>query len=528
MISKKITAITICAFLTTTLFGHIPVKALDKVSKNNIKESNIQGVQVAKTEAKAPNKKLTVMVYSDADNNLEQGLLEDIEEMKVGYVDNSDLNVIALVDRTPDYSDDETVLGENFSDARMYKIENNKVVRIEGGKNFPDITKTSQYEANMGDAQTLKKFIDSCKANYPADKYALIMSNHGGGVRKDKSLQEPKNPKAVCWDDTNDEDCLYTGEISDVLTNDESVNVLAYDACLMGAAEIAYQYRPGNGGFQANVMVASAPIVWGEGFKYDNIFKRLKAGGGKTSETDLTLKGKEQNFDPSTVTDLQLGALMVEEQRDAAESAKENNQVLSCFDLSKIEILKNSVDKMAISLWEENKKADIERLRGTEKKTTLLHYFDENDKREWLSYPYFDLYDLCRTISTDSAFSTPIKKLATTVMQNVDDVVVYSYGGKKFKGFTEGKTGLSVFLPDGNKMYRDVTANTSYSEWKGQRWYNSIDTTILQPDYLYGKLNWCKDGQTPKINDIGNWFELLDCWFDSSNGANGGDNGYQW
>ena len=77
-------------------------------------------------------------------------------------------------------------------------------------------------------------------------------------------------------------------------------------------------------------------------------------------------------------------------------------------------------------------------------------------------------------------------------------------------------------------MYRDVTANTSYSEWKGQRWYNSIDTSILQPDYLYGKLSWCKDGQNAKTNDIGNWFELLDCWFDSSNGANGGDNGYQW
>lgn len=528
MISKKTASLTTCAFLTTTLFGYIPVKALDKVAGNNTKVNNVQEVKVGKATAKYPNKKLTVMVYSDADNNLEQSLLEDIQEMKLGYIDDLDLNVIVLVDRTADYSDDATILGEDFSDARMYKIKNHKVVRIEGGKDFPEITKTSKYEANMGDAQTLKKFIDSCKANYPADKYELIMSNHGGGVRDDKSVQEAKNPKAVCWDDTNDEDCLYTGEISDVLTNEESVNVLAYDACLMGAAEVAYQYRPGNGGFQANVMVASAPVVWGEGFKYDSIFKRLKAGGGSTSQTDLTLKGKEQNFDPSTVTELQLGALMVEEQRDAAESARANDQVLSCFDLSKIEIVKNSVDKMATRLWEENKKADIERLRGTGKNTTLLHYFDENDKREWLSYPYFDLYDLCRKISTDSAFSSPIKKLATTVMRNVDDLVVYSYGGKAFKGFTEGKTGLSIFLPDGNKMYRDITANASYSEWKGQRWYNSIDTTILQPDYLYGKLSWCKDGQNSKTNNIGNWFELLDCWFDSSNGANGGDNGYQW
>lgn len=528
MIIKKIASLTICTFFITTLFGFIQVKASYGVGENIIKENPIQKVQTYKAAAKAPKKKLTVMVYSDADNNLEESLLEDIQEMKVGYIDNPDLNLIVLVDRTPDYSSDATILGEEFSDARMYKIENHKVVRIGGGKEFPEITKTSEYEANMGDAQTLKKFIDSCKSNYPAEKYALIMSNHGGGVRDNKSLQEPKNPKAICWDDTNDQDCLYTAEISDVLTNNESVNVLAYDACLMGAAEVAYQYRPGNGGFQVDVMVASAPLVWGDGFKYDNIFKRLKAGAGSTSETDLTLKGKEQNFDPSTVTDLQLGALMVEEQRDSAEAAKTTDQVLSCFDLAKIEIVKNSVDQMAKSLWKENKKADIERLRGTEKNTTLLHYFDERDKRDWLSYPYFDLYDLCRKISVDSAFSSPIKKLATTVMKNVDSLIVYSYGGKKFKGFIEGKTGLSIFLPDGNKMYKDVTANTSYSQWKGQRWYNSIDTTTFQPDYLYGKLNWCKDGQNPKTNDVGNWFELLDCWFDSSNGNDGGDNGYQW
>lgn len=531
MIRKKVTLLTASAFLAASLFGTMPAKALNSDWGNTAPETLVQAKKSDKVSAKLANstgKKLTVMVYSDADNNLEESLLEDIQEMKNGYVDSPDLNLILLVDRTPDYSDDATVLGEDFSDTRMYKIENHKAVRIDGGKEFPEITKNSNYEANMGDAHTLKKFIDSCKANYPADKYALIMSNHGGGARTDKLLQEPKNPKAVCWDDTNDGDCLYTAEISDVLTKDESVNVLAYDACLMGTAEVAYQYRPGNGGFQANVMVASAPVVWGNGYKYDNIFKRLKAGGGNNGETDLTLGGKEQNFDPSTVTDLQLGGLMVEEQRDSVEAAKVNNQVLSCFDLTKIEAVKNSVDKMAISLWKENKKADIERLRGTGKNTTLLHYFNENDQREWLSYPYFDLYDLCSKISTDSAFSANIKKLAADVMKNVDDLVVYSYGGKKFKGFTEGKTGLSIFLPDGNKIYKDVTANTSYSEWKGQRWYNSIDTTKLQSDYLYGKLSWCKDGETPKINDVGNWFELLDCWFDSTNDATGGCNGYQW
>ncbi|SFD42716.1 clostripain [Clostridium uliginosum] len=520
MISKKVTLFTSSIFLATSLFSFTPIKSFNNTWTNV--------ANAATSTAETSDKKLTVMVYSDADNNLENSLLEDIQEMKNGYVDNPNLNLIVLVDRNTGYSDDSSVFGEDFSDTRMYKIEKNKAVRIDGSDEFPEITKTSDYEANMGDGHTLKKFINSCKSQYPADKYALIISNHGGGAREDKSLEEPKDPKAVCWDETDDNDCLYTAEISDTLTKDQSVDLLAYDACLMGTAEVAYQYRPGNGGFSANVMVASPPVVWGAGYDYEKIFSRLKSGGGNNGKIDSTLGGKEKYFDPSTVTALELGAIMVEAQRDSVNSANIKNQVLSCYDLKKIEAVKNSVDKLSVSLWNENKKADIEYLRGSDKNVRLINYFNQNSKTEWLIYPYFDLYDLCKSINASNNFSDNIKGLAKNVMKNVDDMIVYSYGGSKFKGFTEGKNGLSIFLPDGNKLYKDQYSNTSFPCWKGQRWYNSIDTTTLQPDYLYGKLSWCKDGQSSEINNVGNWFELLDCWFDKTNTKTGGLNGYQW
>src|SRR3712207_8746180 len=44
---------------------------------------------------------------------------------------------------------------------------------------FPEIKVNGTYEANMGDPETLKKFIEFGKNNYKADKYVLIMSNHG-------------------------------------------------------------------------------------------------------------------------------------------------------------------------------------------------------------------------------------------------------------------------------------------------------------------------------------------------------------
>ncbi|NFO89117.1 clostripain [Clostridium botulinum] len=530
MINKKITLITSFLFLATFLFNSVPAKASDKVKEaitiKNTTEAAVQYEDKVKNENE--DKKLTVMVYSDADNNLEGSLLEDIEEMKEGYVDNPNLNLIVLVDRNEGYSNDSSVLGENFSDTRMYKIERNKAIRIDGGDEFPEITKTSDYEANMGDGHTLKKFIDSCKDQYPADKYALIISNHGGGAREDKKEEEVKNPKAVCWDETDDNDCLYTAEITDSLTEDESVDLLAYDACLMGTAEVAYQYRPGNGSFSANTMVASAPVVWGNGYDYERIFSRLKSGGGDTGKKDSTLGGKEKYFDPSKVTDLQLGAIMVEAQRDSVEEANVNNQVLSCFDLSKIDSVKESVDNLAAALWKENKKDDVENIRGKGRSVHSMNYFNQNSSSEWMAYPYFDLYDLCKNISKSNKFSDNIKNLAKNVMKNVDNTIVYSYGGSKFKGFSEGKNGLSIFLPDGKKIYNDSFSYMSFPCWQGQSWYNSIDTTTIKDNYLYGKLSWCKDNQTPEINDVGNWFELLDCWFDNSNDETGGLNRYQW
>ena len=525
MFNRKKLNLFIASAVVTSLIGFVPVEAKSLGIKNN-NENKIHN----KNNLDSSNK-LTIMVYMDADNNLEEDLLNDIEEMKRGYVDNPNLNLIVLIDRAKNESNNSNILGENFTDTRMYKIEHNKAIRINGGHEFSEITTKSNYEANMGDAKTLKKFIKSCKVNYTADQYMLIMANHGGGARN-KKLNKKFN-KAICWDDStydeiaDDSDCLYMGEISDVLTKKESVDILAFDACLMGTAEVAYQFRPNNGGFEAKYMVASAPVEWSKGYPYDEILNRLKDCNEKSNEEDLTLGAKEQYFNPSKVTEKQLGALIIEEQRDSVKKENAEDQQLSFYDLTKVKDVKNSLDYLAKNLSKENKKDEIEDLRGSNNNVYLMHYFNENDKYDWLDYPYFDLYDLCESINSSNNFSKETKELSKNVMQNLNDMVLYSFGGDKFKGFKEGKNGLSIFFPDGSREINDSFTGQSFTSWQAQRWYNSIDTT--KELYLpYGKLSWCKDGQDPKVNKVGNWFELLDSWFDKANDKNGGCNHYQW
>ncbi|MBN1499288.1 MAG: clostripain [Spirochaetes bacterium] len=490
----------------------------------------------------------TVMYYGDADCNLEAAIMTDIAEMKNGYVDDQGIDIVILIDRHPSsviadgYSADSTTLGSNFTDTRLYRITNGKAVRISGSTQYSQITTTSTHEANMGDALTLKKFIQFCKANYPASNYSLILSNHGGGVKSAKNearieLSKGSNDlvKDICYDETSTNDFLYTSEISNILTSSESVDLFGLDACLMSSVEFAYQYRNdvGNTGFKANIMVASAPTETGNGWEYTAILNRLKSGGGNNGTSDLTLIGSELYYDPATLTAAQFGAIIVEEQRDS--TITNSSQSLTCLDLSKIKAVKVAVDLMSVKLWTESEKSDMETLRGNAPTANLLHYFDENAYdgsaaayTDWLFYPYFDVYNLVVAINSSSNFSVAVKADAVTIRDAVDDLVVYSFANSDFSGFTEGKSGVHIFFPDGDEqMY---LSNTWLNQWYLQDWYNSLNISSAYVDAPLGQLSWCIDGINTSVNTVGNWFELLDCWYDTqlANDADGGFNYYQW
>jgi clostripain len=471
----------------------------------------------------------TVMYYSDADCDLEAALMSDIAEMKAGLREDADINVILLVDRHPSssspYSSDAVTLGTNFSDTRLFRILPGSFMRLNGSTQFPEITTTSTYEANMGDANTLRKFIDFCKANYPATNYALFVSNHGAGSRSNPSDDSRSSIKGVCFDETSSNDCLYTAELTDVLDSTHSVDLFAFDACFMGTAEVAYQYRPGTGDFSADYMVASGPTVWGAGFPYTKILERLRTGGGNNGTVDSTVGGLEAYLDPATMTAAQFGALIVEEQYDdtSANPTYGNGQELGVFDLSAMATLKTLVDEFAVLLWSENEKVDFEAIRGSYSTTYPIDYFAQSNEIEWLAYPYFDLYSLVGLVSTSANFSTAVKAKAEEIKTAVDAVVLYSFGNSDYSGFVPGKHGLSIFFPDGDRSY------SSNPMWGYQWWYSPIDTNAWWTGgHYYGKLAWCADGRNATASAVGNWFELLDSWFDTSNTATGGVNGVQW
>lgn len=233
--------------------------------------------------------KWTFMVFMAGDNNLSDAGQADLAEMRrVGS--SEDVHVVAEFDNAG-------VCGTN----RYY---------IKSGGRGELVTALS--ETDSGDPKTLIDFIVWTAKNYPAERYALILWNHGGGwepseidrvarsIRpKDYSVREAsqrssspmgrllfrtsiertfklRSPRkrAICSDDGSGHS-LDTVELGNVLAQARKVlgrpvDILGLDACLMSNFEVAYQTQS-----YARYLVASEESEPSDGWPYDRVLRRV-------------------------------------------------------------------------------------------------------------------------------------------------------------------------------------------------------------------------------------------------------------
>lgn len=448
----------------------------------------------------------TIGFYGACDDSSERYVLRQIADIKNHLVADQGLRVVLLLDRSPKYSDDAEVLGEDFADTRLYEISPKSARRISGAAEFPEITVSSEHEANMGDGMTLKKFIRFLKAQHPADQYALILYGHGVG-------------RCLCFDETNHGDSLFAAELTDSLTVAESVDLLVLDSCSMAAVENIYQWRPtAKEGFHADILVTAAVV--GSPLPYDRVFARL---GRLATDPSPTPTDEARGTDLSATA---FGTMLVQEadaylQELHSRDPSIDYESWGCYDLSAAEPLKGAVDRLAMALARTDARRAVEEIRGSGDTSRTMHYMLRLEENAWLYTPYFDLYDLASRLADTTAVPGAVQAAAHGVMDAVDAVVVDSVGQKRYDGFVRGKHGLHITFPDGSAMH------DGKRHWAYCRWYAPGDARHVDKN-SYGFYRWCRDGATQGNGVVENWFELLDSWYDTTNDASGGLNGYRW
>ncbi|MCE7870523.1 hypothetical protein DYH09_09125 [bacterium CPR1] len=189
----------------------------------------------------APEKKRwCVMVYSASDNNLYRFMQTDLDEAeRVGCTDT--MHVIAQTDHGP--------RGGTVQRIELQKDES-------PGLNAP--VKQDLGSADMADPRQMADFIKWGMANYPADHYMLVISDHGDGWKG-------------AAEDVSHHGWMSTPEIEQGLKlareeTGKKVDVLGFDACLMASAEVAYQLKD-----EIDYLVASQELEGGAGWQYNRV-----------------------------------------------------------------------------------------------------------------------------------------------------------------------------------------------------------------------------------------------------------------
>jgi hypothetical protein len=180
----------------------------------------------------------TYLVYLDGDNNLDTWGDYSLNLIKNGIINDTDINVIVLDDH---YG----------SDAYLLQVTSSGITTI-----------NDYGEPDMADPAVLQSFLSWGVQNYPADHYAVVLWDHGGGW-KDVIFDETSNDRMLISD-------LSNAMMAVTTSLHRKFDVTIFDACLMSMAEVADQLRP-----VTNYLVASEQSVQDEGFPYDAMLQQL-------------------------------------------------------------------------------------------------------------------------------------------------------------------------------------------------------------------------------------------------------------
>jgi hypothetical protein len=350
--------------------------------------------------SKAPTADWTFMVYMIANNNLSEAGWADLNEMEtVGSTAKSTggVNVVAEVK----FSQDSYNIPSQWLDGRVYRMQMQK------DSDTSDVSSLLNSEAqpfNMSDPTRVSEFIQWAVETYPAKHYALVMWNHGAGYKEafvDGSTLMSLNDV-----------------VDGVRGSGMHLDLLGFDACLMGMADVAYSMRG-----LSDFLVASEELEPGAGYPYDDVLKGLT--------TTPTMDAKT------------FGTLIVDKYAESYVGGYRPHDVTSAvLDLSKIEAANEQLAKVA----------DVLKTASVGSRATLRSAIDDTTSTphvlRFVQKEDADLDTVMQTMSSLQLGSPPETATSafSTYLEGATSVVVHS----RASGDLSAAQGLAVFLPQGS------------------------------------------------------------------------------
>lgn len=208
------------------------------------------------TESLVTKTKWTVLVYLNAANDLFVASDKNVNQMEKAAT-NPNVRFVVQWKQAKDLFPT-----SSFDGVRRYLVKPDTSNQIKSELVQNDLRDGSNKALDMGQPQTLADFIAWGKANYPADRYCLIIWNHGSGWKRSPNASDSR---AFSFDDQYGTS-IQTWDVGTALGS-EHFDIIAWDCSLMQMVEVAYELRN-----NADYVVGSEESPPADGYPYDAVF----------------------------------------------------------------------------------------------------------------------------------------------------------------------------------------------------------------------------------------------------------------
>lgn len=373
--------------------------------------------------------KWTVLAYISGDNDLESSMVNELLQMeRVGSTD--EVSIVAQIDRrTVEDGSGETRPGidGDWETAKRYHIEKGvanpsqmvEMVSPEGESYFDLKYNTAVIvsppaadlgEVNMAHPKTLREFLEWGIRNHPAEHYILIFADHGAGYmgaivdEKSRALMSLPEMKLAISEAEKE-----TGR---------KLDIIGFDACLMGTAEVAYEFKD-----LAKILVASQEVEAAPGWPIADILEKM------------SIENRGRTASPE-----EIARMIVSESAEAPDTTF----TMAAIDLEKMDELKDAVERLAVDLIDPSVSAGMLQKSFSEAKRF-------GDPSAHPTGDLADMVDLCTHIAGIEA--TPgdlVRRDCNDLIGKVKaSVISEQHNGH---GMDEAH-GLSIYAPDDSSLF---------------------------------------------------------------------------
>ncbi|MBN2115251.1 MAG: hypothetical protein JW730_01685 [Anaerolineales bacterium] len=398
----------------------------------------------------------TVMLYQDADDKiLEKDIYVDLNEAeRVGSSDR--VNIVAQIDRFAGaYQGD-----GNWTGTRRYYVTQDSDLNAVNSQIAEELG-----EVNMADGASLVDFVQWSVANFPADKYVLILSDHGMGWPggwSDPSHQGSDSSRAPMVARLGNH--IYLMELDEALRASreaagiDQFEIIGMDACLMAQLEVMAALQP-----HARYAVASEETEPALGWAYASFLGDLVTNPDMDAAqlsgliVQSYIADDQRIADPAARADFlsqgsPLGGIFGGYTSSAEQviAQMEQNITISAIDLEGLPALMQSANNFAFALQNEDQQLVAEARRYAQSYTSIFG-------RE-VPPAYIDLGHFAALLANNTS-NPDVKQAAGQLLSDLGRTVIAERHGSGKKG----STGLAIYFPNSTLYSSPLAGPQSYT-----------------------------------------------------------------